>query len=447
MTTTHASEAPAATMAEVVAGARVLVAELATELWAAKSPDELLATNLELERLRSTIASVQAIAVVEIDETDAARSAAWATTKDYLTATSGARRGWGGRLLRTGEALVDDQRATWAALHSGAVSPEQAEVVVKVITLLPVETGLRADAEALLLAEAAHLNATELQIAGDHLLEVLDPDGAARREERRLDRHERSAHLNRFLAIVDDGLGGVRVRGRGTVEDAAIIKAALAALSAPLPGTDPDCGVEGGDPRDHGARTWDALVEACQTLHDSEVLPESHGAKSRVMVLISHDALVRGVGTATLDTGDRLSATAVRKLACDADLIPVTLGTEGEVLDVGRSLRLASTAIWKALVARDRQCSFPGCRRPPIACDAHHVVHWADGGATSLDNMVLLCRAHHTVVHTTPWRVRLNPLDRRPEFRPPPGRHAVRPEFRERLDARDDWVRERRARQ
>ena len=113
----------------------------------------------------------------------------------------------------------------------------------------------------MLLDQAASLNASELRKAGDHLLEMLDPDGTARAEEAALDRLERSAHLGRFLTIADDGLGGVRVRGRGTVEDAAIIKTALHALAAPLPGTDPDCGEAGRDTRDHGARTWDALVE------------------------------------------------------------------------------------------------------------------------------------------------------------------------------------------
>ena len=93
--------------------------------------------------------------------------------------------------------------------------------------------------------------------------------------------------------------------------------------------------------------------------------------------------------------------------------------------------------------ARDRHCAFPGCRRPPIACDAHHIEHWANGGPTALRNMVLLCRAHHTVLHNTPWEVRINPADRRPEFKPPPGRHRLHPDFRERLDTADDWVRER----
>ena len=83
------------------------------------------------------------------------------------------------------------------------------------------------------------MNATELRKAGNHLLEVLDLDGTARADERALDRLERSAHLGRFLTIAEDGIGGVRLRGRGTVEDANLIKTALFALAAPQPGTDP----------------------------------------------------------------------------------------------------------------------------------------------------------------------------------------------------------------
>ena len=67
----------------------------------------------------------------------------------------------------------------------------------------------------------------------------------------------------------------------------------------------------------------------------------------------------------------------------------------------------------------------------PLACDAHHLTHWADGGSTSLDNLVLLCRAHHTLLHATPWQVRLNPLDRRPEF------HHHRADIERQMD----WIR------
>ena len=268
-----------------------------------------------------------------------------------------------------------------------------------------------------------------------------------RSAEKKLDQHERSAHLNRFLNIVDDGLGGVRLRGRGTVEDAAVIKTALASLSAPaardLSDSDPDFGVAGRDVRDHGARTWDALVDVCQKAMDAEVLPTDHGAKPRVMVTVSLNDLTSGLGVGTLETGERISVSAVRKLACDADLIPVVLGTHGQPLDVGRTKRLVTMGIWLALVARDKHCAFPGCRRPPIACDAHHVVPWAQGGQTRLQDMVLLCRAHHTIVHSTGWQVRINRADGHPEFKAPPAGLRPRERLAQQVDERDDWIRER----
>jgi hypothetical protein len=150
------------------------------------------------------------------------------------------------------------------------------------------------------------------------------------------------------------------------------------------------------------------------------------------VVTVDHDTLVRRLGdrvsdllgSAGLDDLDtRLSVGAVRRLACDAEVLPVVLGGRSEVLDVGRARRLVTPPIWQALVVRDRHCAFPGCRRTPVACDAHHLTHWADGGVTALDNLVLLCRAHHTTVHATPWQVRLRPTDRRPEFLPPVGRY------------------------
>ena len=103
-----------------------------------------------------------------------------------------------------------------------------------------------------------------------------------------------------WIAACRKGSGG-NGNGRSRVEDAAIIKTALAAPAAPMSaamaGTDPDCGEEARDRRDHGARTWDALVEACQRLQDAEVLPESHGTKPRLTLTLDYDALKTGVGT------------------------------------------------------------------------------------------------------------------------------------------------------
>jgi len=129
-------------------------------------------------------------------------------------------------------------------------------------------------------------------------------------------------------------------------------------------------------------------------------------------------------GCGTTEDGAELSPATVRRLACDADLIPVTLGTRGQVLDVGRANRLVTPAIWTALVCRDAHCTFPGCTRPPVMCQAHHITHWADHGETRLSNLVLVCGHHHRTLHHTPWQVRINPHDGRPEFQPPP-KHGV----------------------
>ncbi|HEY8652662.1 MAG TPA: DUF222 domain-containing protein, partial [Dermatophilaceae bacterium] len=89
-----------------------------------------------------------------------------------------------------------------------------------------------------------------------------------------------------------------------------------------------------------------------------------------------------------------LSPQSVRKLACDANIIPMVLGSQGQPLDVGRTKRLVTPAMLAALWARDRGCTFPGCGRPPQWADAHHVKHWIDGGTTCLLNLALLCGYH-----------------------------------------------------
>ena len=97
-------------------------------------------------------------------------------------------------------------------------------------------------------------------------------------------------------------------------------------------------------------------------------------------------------------------------------------GPTGQVLDVGRKTRTISPALRRALGARDNQCRFPGCQAR--RCDAHHIRHWAHGGATALDNLVLLCRRHHRAVHEEGFRVTVGPSGAvrfvRPDGRPLP---------------------------
>ena len=95
----------------------------------------------------------------------------------------------------------------------------------------------------------------------------------------------------------------------------------------------------------------------------------------------------------------------VKRLACDASVVVVTEDERGTPLNVGRKQRIVSTPLRRAVVARDRHCTFPGCHRTRFV-HAHHVHHWVDGGETSVDNLVLLCSQHHRLLHEGGYRIR-----------------------------------------
>ena len=360
------------------------------------------------------------------------------STGDWLTHLGGLRHGEGKRRVRCAHALCGPMTRTRHGLVAGTVSPVQAEVIVAAVHDLPPGEWVRRRGERVLVAQAAHLNASDLARAGRHVVEVVDPDTTDRRLEAALEREERAAHLDRHLTITPDRAGGVRIRGRGSAEDGALLTAALLPLTCPEPTPDDQAGHQGEvvrDPRDHGARLWDALVTTAQHALDTDRVPDSHATPARLLITLDHSTLTQRLqahGVATTADGTELPPDVLRRLACDAEIIPTVLGSRGEVLDVGRARRLVTPAIWTALVIRDQHCTFPACTRPPLMCHAHHLRHWADGGNTSLDNLALLCRHHHRVIHHTPWHIRLQSTDRQPAFLPPP-RH----------DQPRQWVRHR----
>jgi hypothetical protein len=162
--------------------------------------------------------------------------------------------------------------------------------------------------------------------------------------------------------------------------------------------------------------------------------PVDGGERPHLTVTISLRALREQVGAAELgglaDLG-RLSARQLRRIACDAKVLPMVLDADSQPLDVGRAKRTAPAGLRRGLVWRDGGCAFPTCDKPAPWTDAHHVRHWVDGGATSLANMVLLCRRHHTLIHHGEWEVRIR--DGLPEFLPPPFLDPERKPRRNRL--------------
>jgi hypothetical protein len=121
---------------------------------------------------------------------------------------------------------------------------------------------------------------------------------------------------------------------------------------------------------------------------------------AHILGLVPYETLIaRTGGSATLASGAVISGELARMLACDAGISRVITRGASEILDVGRATRTVPVGIAKAVIARDRHCTHPGCFAPPSMCEIHHDEHWAHGGPTSLENCRLLCWFHHHLEH------------------------------------------------
>ena len=116
--------------------------------------------------------------------------------------------------------------------------------------------------------------------------------------------------------------------------------------------------------------------------------------------------------------GGAIHPSVARRIACDARILPIVLGGDGQILDVGRESRSFPVPIRNAVTARDQGCSFPACDIPAQWSDGHHVIPWSEGGETSLSNCALLCGRHHTLIHNSDWTMRIAD-DGHPEYFPP----------------------------
>jgi len=284
--------------------------------------------------------------------------------------------------------------------------------------------GARRRAEAHLVAQAEVFDPRELARLGRRIVEVVDPDAADAQEAEQLAELERRAFRRRELRFSPDGYGSVFVTGRLDTESAAVIRRAIDPFAQPRPSADgrPDL-------RTAAARLADAWTEASRRLLAHVDLPAQRRQPPQIVVTMDYAKLREQVGCGVLDTGEQLSPATVRRIACDAEILPAVLTGGSQVLDLGREERLFTPAQRRALIQRDRGCAFPACDRPPAWCEAHHVKHWIDGGATDLSNGVLLCGFHHRVIHKGHWRVDMAP-DGTPEFTPPryvdPGQEPIR---------------------
>ena len=209
-------------------------------------------------------------------------------------------------------------------------------------------------------------------------------------------------HLSRHLTTWIDDDGMVVLRGRLTPEIGAVVIRALNAAEDQLfreAKAAPKVGrlVDDVDGRQRRADALGRLAEAALT---ADLDAGTAGDRYQVVLHVDATAGEEVPFDGALEVDDaavHVSAETSQRLACDAGVVRMHHDADGHVLDVGRKTRTIPSAIRRALSARDTRCQFPACSAS--RCDAHHIEHWMDGGATSLDNLVLLCRRHHRLVH------------------------------------------------
>ncbi len=254
--------------------------------------------------------------------------------------------------------------------------------------------------------------------------------GSRKSEEDR----ERARIESRTLSVFPGDDGMVVVKGRLTPEVGALLMRAIEAASDALYRKSNHTRVSAETfQRDAGRRRADALgLMAERALAAGFGAEDSNGSSARVplsgsraeryQVLLHVDADTLsadgGEGRSELEDGTRVSAETSRRLACDAAMVTIDHGPDGAVRGVGRKTRTISPALRRALEARDRGCRFPSCGLR--FTDAHHIRHWADGGETSLPNLLLLCAHHHRLVHEADWKIEWWGRDR-PAFVDPRG--------------------------
>ncbi len=277
--------------------------------------------------------------------------------------------------------------ATAAAFADGEISRRHAYVIADACT--PARVEAFAEIEPALVDIARHVRPRDLRAAVQRLSDALDGDDGARADAARFER--RRLHASPTL----DGM--VACDGMLDAEGGEIVLSALAASMEAdrLP-------VE---PRNAAQRRADGLVAICRAYLGLGDGTRAHVARPHVLLVADLAALdARSPGIAAdirvdaAHTGG-VSRAMLERITCDCTISRVITDGRSEILDVGRGTRTVSPAQWKALVARDRHCRAPGCDRPPGWCQAHHIVHWARGGATDLANLELLCWFHHRQRH------------------------------------------------
>jgi hypothetical protein len=349
-----------------------------------------------LTRAQGLLLSVRAASSDVAEEIGARSAGDWyaATTRHDHRPSIG--------LDRLARSLDLDYPHLQAAVADGRVNLDQATVIVHALDELPTDdltitAEIRERAELHLIGLADDFAPTPLRRLARKILEVIAPEISEEAERRALEREEQLAGERTRLTLTPLGDGTTRLGGRISDAAAARLRTYLEAFASPRRTAIENDGERIPTPRLLGLALTD-LLEALP----AEVLPAHGGTATTVTVHLDHDQLKASLeksGIATLETGDTITASQARRLACQARILPAVLNGKSEVLDLGRSRRLHTAAQRKAIRLQHHQCQADGCTVPAAWCETHHPHAWSTGGKTDLDNAALLCSHHHHRAH------------------------------------------------
>jgi hypothetical protein len=322
------------------------------------------------------------------------------------------------RLARTLGALP----ATLESARAGRASLSNVTLIAQLANAVGVEQV--APLEHILVGAAETLEPAAMRTLTQAARLQIDPDGVLDDDNR--------AHERRWFECEQSYGGAWFLRGQLDAEGGAVVKAAIDALAH---------GLSPGETRSGSQRRADALVDMSAAQLRCGDHRDVHGQRPHLTVTVSadtlrsdtrnaerlhpdsaaHPAALHGVGPIHPETARRIACDAVRTMvtvAAPADAAVWMPSTSAVPLSVGRATRTIPAHIRTALHLRDQGCRFPGCDRPPAWTDGHHIIHWADGGPTELENLVSLCRQHHRTVHEQGWLIHI--ADGAAVVEPPP---------------------------
>ena len=324
----------------------------------------------DLARQRRLIDAAILDEIVEMDREDTAKDAGYTRLPVLLAEVLHITRGTASRLVKQAEQITETLTPTGHvspaplpalrdAVVAGLVDGEHLDEIVKAMTALPdwVSVADRELVETTLTDTAASADPTVVREHAKILLDRFNADGQEPRHEDHLAEPTNSFTYQRTTD------GGMDFRGHVERECAELFENLIHVFGTP----------KAEDPRPRKQRLGDAVSDVIDAATHAAKLPTTSGERPHLAVYLNWDVLTDAVGTATLESGTPLSASATRRLACDANIIPIVLGKDSVPLDLGRTYRLVKTDQRKALVARDKGCAYPTCTAPASWCDAHHI--------------------------------------------------------------------------